>query len=145
TVTVSVGEAAAAWALVEAPTRARIEKRPMWFVCQLALNEPPGATVVLAVVVHLQPVSRPSRWISTGCPEALAGTLPLNWSRLRSRADSWLATVIPSPLAETVRLPGCTIVLGPALIVEGDSDDPPEDAIAIDGTASSTPRAASTT
>src|SRR5450432_2202402 len=70
TVVVNEGVTDAALALLAETITARIAKRPMWFAVQVAANEPLAATVMWTVLVHVQPVSWPERWISIVLPAA---------------------------------------------------------------------------
>ena len=95
--------------MVDWPARkARIEKRPMWLVCQVALKEPSLATVARTVSAHCQLVWWPRRWISTVCAGVVWPALPVKLSWLRSIVEAWLTSVMPSP----VRADGDVAVLG---------------------------------
>jgi hypothetical protein len=110
-VTLSEGEAAAACELVDPSITALIEKRPMWFVRHMTVNDPSPRMVEWAVCAHDQPVWWPRRSISIVLPAYLLATVPVNRKRFRSSAEARVATLTPLPLALTVTLPGLTTAL----------------------------------
>ena len=91
---------------------ARIEKRPMWFVCHTAVNEPSAATVACTVGAHSQLVSDRAVRSRPSGRAALRDTVPVTRSCLLSSADALLATVIPSAVAVTATFPECTMAVG---------------------------------
>jgi hypothetical protein len=153
TVVVSDGVTDAELALLAEVISARMAKRPMWLVCQVAVNEPSPATVVETVLAHAQLVWWPERWISIVLPAAEA-TVPENVRLLRRIADALVRREIPSPLVLTVTLPlesvGAVVDGSVVLLAEPEDPvlgplrpEPPEAAPAAEGTASAAHSSAS--
>ena len=103
---------------------------PARLVCQLAAKVPSEAAWTTATGTQLAPGVAGSWSISTASPAALAGTVPVIETPLRTNVDTAEEIVIPSLVALTVPVPDWTFGLLPD---DGPVPAPPDPAQASPG------------